>query len=152
MIAIKAYAGERSLADPGRRLAIVTSPLIAMFVRSDASSSKLYRADRLRFKPSQTIRPLALENPGRLHTSTILIDYSSARNSSRCSYPFYRQEQAWKTGVRFLLSRKPRGSPLMKLIDQWKKQDSLDVYEVKHWGKGYFGINDQGHVTVHPDA
>ncbi len=39
----------------------------------------------------------------------------------------------------------------MELIDQWKIQDSLDVYEVKHWGKGYFGINDKGHVTVHPD-
>lgn len=38
----------------------------------------------------------------------------------------------------------------MELIDQWKIQDSLDVYEVKHWGKGYFGINDKGHVTVHP--
>jgi arginine decarboxylase-like protein len=31
----------------------------------------------------------------------------------------------------------------MELIDQWKIQDSLDVYEVKHWGKGYFGINDK---------
>jgi arginine decarboxylase len=39
----------------------------------------------------------------------------------------------------------------MELIDQWKIQDSLDVYEVKHWGKGYFGINEHGHVTVHPD-
>ena len=39
----------------------------------------------------------------------------------------------------------------MELNDQWKIQDSLDVYEVDHWGKGYFSINDQGHVTVHPD-
>ncbi|MBI1832418.1 MAG: arginine decarboxylase, partial [Planctomycetes bacterium] len=39
----------------------------------------------------------------------------------------------------------------MELIDQWKVQDSLDVYEVSHWGKGYFGINSKGHVTVHPD-
>ena len=39
----------------------------------------------------------------------------------------------------------------MELTDQWKIQDSLDVYEVKHWGKGYFGINEQGHVTVHPN-
>jgi arginine decarboxylase len=38
----------------------------------------------------------------------------------------------------------------MELIDQWKIQDSLDVYEVNHWGKGYFSINDKGHVTVHP--
>jgi arginine decarboxylase len=39
----------------------------------------------------------------------------------------------------------------MELIDQWKIQDSLDVYEVNHWGKGYFSINDKGHVTVLPD-
>jgi arginine decarboxylase len=38
----------------------------------------------------------------------------------------------------------------MEIIDPWKIQDSLDVYEVNHWGKGYFGINDKGHVTVHP--
>src|SRR5271156_4333130 len=39
----------------------------------------------------------------------------------------------------------------MKLMDQWKVQDALDIYEVKHWGKGYFGINDKGQVTVHPN-
>src|SRR5271155_2199837 len=39
----------------------------------------------------------------------------------------------------------------MKLMNQWKIQDALDIYEVKHWGKGYFGINDKGHVAVHPN-
>ncbi len=39
----------------------------------------------------------------------------------------------------------------MEMIDQWKLQDAMDVYEVRHWGKGYFGINDRGHVTVHPN-
>src|SRR5271155_427937 len=39
----------------------------------------------------------------------------------------------------------------MKLMNQWKIQDALDIYEVKHWGKGYFGINDKGQVTVHPN-
>src|SRR6202045_93563 len=39
----------------------------------------------------------------------------------------------------------------MELIEQWKIQDSLDVYEIAHWGKGYFGINANGHVTVHPN-
>ncbi|WP_020473518.1 biosynthetic arginine decarboxylase [Zavarzinella formosa] len=34
---------------------------------------------------------------------------------------------------------------------QWKIADSLETYGVKHWGKGYFGINKQGHVTVHPN-
>ena len=34
---------------------------------------------------------------------------------------------------------------------QWKIADSVETYGVKHWGKGYFGINKQGHVTVHPN-
>ncbi len=33
----------------------------------------------------------------------------------------------------------------------WKIADSLETYGVKHWGKGYFGINKLGHVTVHPN-
>jgi arginine decarboxylase len=45
-----------------------------------------------------------------------------------------------------------RGTHLMQeLMDQWKVLDALETYEVRHWGKGYFGINERGHVTVHPD-
>jgi arginine decarboxylase len=39
---------------------------------------------------------------------------------------------------------------MQQLMDQWKVHDALETYEVRHWGKGYFGINDRGHVTVHP--
>jgi arginine decarboxylase len=39
----------------------------------------------------------------------------------------------------------------MELMDKWKVQDALDTYGVGYWGKGYFGINQAGHVTVHPD-
>lgn len=39
----------------------------------------------------------------------------------------------------------------MEMIEQWKLQDALETYEVKNWGKGYFGINENGHVTVHPN-
>ncbi|MCS7046139.1 MAG: biosynthetic arginine decarboxylase [Gemmataceae bacterium] len=35
-------------------------------------------------------------------------------------------------------------------MDQWKIQDALELYGIRHWGKGYFGVNDKGHVTVHP--
>lgn len=38
----------------------------------------------------------------------------------------------------------------MELMEAWKIQDALDTYEVKHWGKGYFDINSEGHLTVHP--
>jgi arginine decarboxylase len=33
----------------------------------------------------------------------------------------------------------------------WKIHDAFETYGVKNWGKGYFGINKLGHVTVHPD-
>jgi arginine decarboxylase len=34
----------------------------------------------------------------------------------------------------------------------WRIEDSLDLYHVGAWGKGYFGINDAGHVVVRPDT
>jgi arginine decarboxylase len=33
----------------------------------------------------------------------------------------------------------------------WRIEDSLDLYHVGAWGKGYFGINASGHVVVRPD-
>ena len=34
----------------------------------------------------------------------------------------------------------------------WKIEDSLELYQVQAWGKGYFGINAAGHVVVRPDT
>jgi arginine decarboxylase len=34
----------------------------------------------------------------------------------------------------------------------WRIEDSLDLYHVNAWGKGYFSINDAGHVVVRPDT
>jgi arginine decarboxylase len=39
----------------------------------------------------------------------------------------------------------------MELMEKWKIHDALETYGVRHWGKGYFGINKAGHVTVHPN-
>jgi arginine decarboxylase len=33
----------------------------------------------------------------------------------------------------------------------WSLSEAYETYGVRNWGKGYFGINDQGHVVVHPD-
>ena len=33
----------------------------------------------------------------------------------------------------------------------WKIEDALELYQVQAWGKGYFGINAEGHVVVRPD-
>jgi arginine decarboxylase len=32
----------------------------------------------------------------------------------------------------------------------WGIQDSNELYNIKNWGKGYFGINDDGNVVVYP--
>jgi hypothetical protein len=29
-------------------------------------------------------------------------------------------------------------------------QDAADLYSIERWGGGYFGINESGHVVVHP--
>ncbi len=34
----------------------------------------------------------------------------------------------------------------------WKISDSADLYQVEAWGKGYFGINEQGHLVIRPNA
>ncbi|HLS81709.1 MAG TPA: biosynthetic arginine decarboxylase [Steroidobacter sp.] len=38
------------------------------------------------------------------------------------------------------------------LRSHWTIEDSLDLYQVSAWGKGYFSINAAGHVVVRPDA
>ena len=32
----------------------------------------------------------------------------------------------------------------------WSVRDSLELYNVTNWGLGFFGVNDAGHITVHP--
>ena len=49
-----------------------------------------------------------------------------------------------------LLERRPTDPP-GELGRPWSPQDAADTYGVRNWGKGYFGINERGHVTVHPD-
>jgi arginine decarboxylase len=34
----------------------------------------------------------------------------------------------------------------------WSTEDSLELYQVPAWGKGYFSINSLGHVVVRPDG
>ena len=32
----------------------------------------------------------------------------------------------------------------------WTRAEALETYGVPHWGADYFGINDKGHVIIHP--
>ncbi|MDE2305320.1 MAG: biosynthetic arginine decarboxylase [Gammaproteobacteria bacterium] len=34
----------------------------------------------------------------------------------------------------------------------WDLEEALDLYQVRAWGKGYFSINDQGHLVIRPDT
>ena len=36
------------------------------------------------------------------------------------------------------------------IAETWSIDDSRELYNVDGWGIGYFGVNDKGHVTVHP--
>ena len=42
-------------------------------------------------------------------------------------------------------------SPLDISAKTWGISESEEVYGIRNWGKGYFGINEAGHVVVHPD-
>ncbi|MEO8376182.1 MAG: biosynthetic arginine decarboxylase [Candidatus Sumerlaeota bacterium] len=35
-------------------------------------------------------------------------------------------------------------------IEKWKIHDSVELYGVNHWGKGYFSIGENGNLRVHP--
>src|ERR1700687_6136884 len=39
---------------------------------------------------------------------------------------------------------------LMPANHAWKIEESLDLYQVEAWGKGYFSINAEGHVFIRP--
>lgn len=42
-----------------------------------------------------------------------------------------------------MLDTRQQGSP-------WSVAEAAETYEISRWGKGYFSINERGHVTVHP--
>jgi arginine decarboxylase len=44
-----------------------------------------------------------------------------------------------------------RLNPDVDPTQAWNVHDAVEAYGVNNWGKGYFGVNKLGHVTVHPD-
>src|SRR5258708_12805136 len=39
---------------------------------------------------------------------------------------------------------------LLEPTDRWRTQDATELYDVARWGKGYFSVDENGHVLVHP--
>jgi arginine decarboxylase len=35
---------------------------------------------------------------------------------------------------------------------RWTLADSIEAYEIRSWGRPFFGVNDRGHVVVHADG
>ena len=42
--------------------------------------------------------------------------------------------------------------PAPETPPRWTIRDAEKLYNMRGWGLGYFRINDEGHVTVHPDG
>jgi arginine decarboxylase len=40
--------------------------------------------------------------------------------------------------------------PTVSPAPSWSLDRARELYGIQHWGNGYFGINDRGHVTVRP--
>ena len=40
---------------------------------------------------------------------------------------------------------------LKEAVDRWSSVEASEMYDVVRWGKGYFSINDRGHLVVHPN-
>jgi len=39
----------------------------------------------------------------------------------------------------------------MKKIAKWQLQDSIDLYNIRNWGKGYFDVNNKGNIVIRPN-
>ena len=49
-------------------------------------------------------------------------------------------------------TKTPSGARKFNPAQPWRIEDSLDLYNVRAWGKGYFGVDAAGQVVVRPDT
>src|SRR6187399_406944 len=49
-------------------------------------------------------------------------------------------------------SRKPENPTPPVPNGNWSVEDSLELYQIPAWGKGYFGVSPEGHLVVRPDT
>jgi arginine decarboxylase len=43
-----------------------------------------------------------------------------------------------------------KGSLVMEPTERWTPQHASELYDVASWGKGYFSVDGNGHLCVHP--
>ena len=58
-----------------------------------------------------------------------------------------------RKATQFMATIAPRTPPLTitDTVDRWTVTDASELYEVPRWGKGYFSVNANGHLQVHPN-
>ena len=39
-----------------------------------------------------------------------------------------------------------------RALQQWRVEDSIELYGIRNWGAGYFNVNDKGDVVICPDG
>jgi arginine decarboxylase len=44
-----------------------------------------------------------------------------------------------------------KGTLVLEPTERWSASRASELYDVASWGKGYFSVDDAGHVRVHPD-
>ncbi len=49
------------------------------------------------------------------------------------------------------MEKNGRKTLVLEPTDRWSIQDASELYDVASWGKGYFSVNDEGNVVVHPE-
>jgi arginine decarboxylase len=59
-----------------------------------------------------------------------------------------RGDAAQRNGTRGNGTSHPAAAPSHK---EWTTEDSANLYSIQRWGQGYFSVNPEGHVVVHPD-
>jgi len=47
-------------------------------------------------------------------------------------------------------SAHPNGYTATSPEEPWTIEKAIELYSVSRWSNGYFGVNDKGHITVHP--
>ena len=49
------------------------------------------------------------------------------------------------------MEKNGRKGTALEPTERWSPHDASELYDVTRWGKGYFSVNDHGHVQVHPE-
>ena len=44
-----------------------------------------------------------------------------------------------------------KGALVLEPTERWSADRASELYDVASWGKGYFSVDERGHVRVHPD-